>query len=90
MVGAAWAYICRRFDPFYLAQTEYAMSGDDPYYNGIDLFAVPASVNHIRAISDTLPCNSAIEVFPFWVPHKKKKIALDYYSEGTGKLSKRP
>ena len=86
MVEAAGAYICRWFDPFCRAQIGYAMSGEDPYYNVLDLFAIPVTDNHIRAISDTVSYNSDIEVFPFGVPHKKDKSSFEYYLEGIKRL----
>ena len=89
MVEAAGAYICRWFDPFCRAQIGYALSGDDPYYNIVDLLAIPITDNHIRAISDTVSYNSGIEVFPFGVPHKKDKSALEYYLEGITRFRKK-
>jgi len=88
-VEAAGAWICRWFDPFCRAQIGYAMSGEDPYYDIIDLLVIPITDNHIRAISDTVSYNSDIEVFPFGVPHKKDRSSLDYYLGGITRLRKR-
>jgi benzoyl-CoA reductase/2-hydroxyglutaryl-CoA dehydratase subunit BcrC/BadD/HgdB len=86
VVELAGAYICRWIDTFCRAQIGYAVSGDDPYYTILDLLAVPITDNHIRAISDIVDYNTDIKVFPFGVPHKKEKVALDYYLHGICKL----
>jgi len=67
MVEAAGAYICRWIDPFCRAQIGYGTSGEDPYYNIIDLLVVPVTDNNIRAISDILAYNTDINIYPFGV-----------------------
>ncbi|MFH1479799.1 MAG: 2-hydroxyacyl-CoA dehydratase family protein [Pseudomonadota bacterium] len=79
MVEAAGAYICRWIDPFCRAQIGYGTSGEDPYYNIIDLLVVPVTDNNIRAISDILAYNTDINIYPFGVPHKKDESSLKYY-----------
>lgn len=81
-VELSGAYICRWIDTFARAQIGYATSGEDPYYNIIDLLAVPLTDNHIRAISDVLDYNTGIEVFPFGVPHMKEPVTYQYYLRG--------
>jgi len=88
-VELAGAYICRWIDTFCRAQIGYGVSGDDPYYNIIDLLAIPITDNHVRAISDILDYNTDIEVFPFGVPHMKEEIALNYYLHGIKRLRAR-
>jgi len=75
-------YICRWFDTFCRAQIGYGISGQDPYYKLLDLFAIPITDNHIRAISDVLDYNTDIEIFPFGVPHMKEKSTYEYYLHG--------
>ena len=79
MVETAGAYICRWIDPFCKAQIGYGTSGEDPYYNIIDLLVVPVTDNNIRAISDILDYNTDINIYPFGVPHKKDESSLKYY-----------
>ncbi len=86
MVELAGAYICRWLDTFCRAQIGYGVSGEDPYYNVIDLLVVPITDNHIRAISDVLDYNTELEIFPFGVPHMKEKATLDYYLHGITRL----
>jgi benzoyl-CoA reductase/2-hydroxyglutaryl-CoA dehydratase subunit BcrC/BadD/HgdB len=76
------AYICRWIDTFARAQIGYATSGEDPYYNIIDLLAIPLTDNHVRAISDVLDYNTEIEIFPFGVPHMKEPVTYQYYLRG--------
>jgi benzoyl-CoA reductase/2-hydroxyglutaryl-CoA dehydratase subunit BcrC/BadD/HgdB len=85
-VELAGAYICRWIDTFCRAQIGYGLSGDDPYYNILDLLAIPITDNHIRAISDVLSYNTTIEVFPFGVPHKKDAYTLAYYLQEITRL----
>jgi len=86
VVELAGAYICRWIDTFFRAQIGYGVSGDDPYYNIIDVLTIPITDNHVRAVSDVLAYNTDIEVFPFGVPHTKEKHALDYYLHGITRL----
>jgi benzoyl-CoA reductase/2-hydroxyglutaryl-CoA dehydratase subunit BcrC/BadD/HgdB len=86
MVELAGAYICRWIDTFCRAQIGYGVSGEDPYYNIIDLLVIPITDNHIRAISDVLDYNTELEIFPFGVPHMKEKITFDYYLHGITRL----
>jgi len=72
VVELAGAYICRWIDTFFRAQIGYGVSGDDPYYNIIDVLTIPITDNHVRAVSDVLAYNTDIEVFPFGVPHTKE------------------
>ena len=81
-VEMSGAYICRWIDTFCRAQIGYGVSGEDPYYNIIDLLVIPITDNHIRAISDVLDYNTDINIFPFGVPHKKDEAALKYYMHG--------
>ena len=62
-VELAGSYICRWIDTFCRAQIGYGVSGDDPYYNILDLLAIPITDNHIRAVSDVLDYNTDIEIF---------------------------
>ena len=86
LVELAGAYICRWIDPFSRAQIGYAVSKDDPYYNIVDLLAVPITDNHIRAVSDVLSYNTDIKIFSFGVPHMKDDGCLDYYLHGITRL----
>lgn len=82
VVELAGAYICHWIDTFCRAQIGYGVSGDDPYYTTIDLFVIPITDNHIRAISDVLDYNTDLEIFPFGVPHMKEESTLKYYRFG--------
>jgi benzoyl-CoA reductase/2-hydroxyglutaryl-CoA dehydratase subunit BcrC/BadD/HgdB len=84
-VEFAGAYICRWIDTFCRAQIGYAVGGD-PYYNIVDLLAIPITDNHVRAISDVLSYNTDIEIFPFGVPHTKEMSAYNYYLHGITSL----
>jgi len=89
MVELAGAYISRWIDPFCRAQIGYALSGEDPYYNILDLLVVPMTDNHIRAAMDVLDYNTNIDIFPFGVPHTKDDLAIHYYLSGITRLRKR-
>jgi benzoyl-CoA reductase/2-hydroxyglutaryl-CoA dehydratase subunit BcrC/BadD/HgdB len=90
ILRGAGAYICRWFDPFWRSQIGYLTSGKDPYYNIVDLIAVPITDNHVRAFSNTLGYYTPeVESFVFGVPHVKDKIALDYYLKGISRLKKK-
>jgi len=89
MVEAAGAYICRWIDPFCRAQIGYGTSGEDPYYNIIDLLVVPVTDNNIRAISDILAYNTDMNIYPFGVPHKKDESSLKYYLTKIERLKKK-
>ena len=86
VVELAGAYICRWIDTFCRAQIGYGVSGDDPYYNIIDLLVIPITDNHIRAISDVLDYNTDLEIFTFGVPHMKEESTLKYYRFGITRL----
>ena len=89
MVELAGAYICRWIDTFCRAQIGYGVSGEDPYYSILDLFVVPVTDNHIRAVMDVLDYHTDIDIFPFGVPHVKEGAALDYYLQGITRLKNR-
>ena len=86
MVELAGAYICRWIDTFCRAQIGYGISGEDPYYNIIDILVVPMTDNHIRAVMDVLDYNTDIDIFPFGVPHTKEDMTRDYYLHGITRL----
>jgi benzoyl-CoA reductase/2-hydroxyglutaryl-CoA dehydratase subunit BcrC/BadD/HgdB len=83
------AFISRWIDTFCRAQIGYGISGEDPYYNIIDLLAIPITDNNVRAISDVLDYNTDLDVFPFGVPHKKDESTYRYYLHGIGRLKTR-
>jgi benzoyl-CoA reductase/2-hydroxyglutaryl-CoA dehydratase subunit BcrC/BadD/HgdB len=89
MVEIAGAYICRWIDTFCRAQIGYGVSGEDPYYNILDLLVVPVTDNHIRAVMDVLDYNTSIDIFPFGVPHTKDNLAINYYRYGVSRLKKK-
>jgi len=82
MVELAGAYICRWIDTFCRAQIGYGISGEDPYYNILDLLVMPVTDNHIRAVMDVLDYNTDLDIFPFGVPHMKEETSMDYYLHG--------
>ena len=86
VVGLASAYICRWIDTFCRAQIGYGVSGEDPYYNILDLLVVPMTDNHIRAVMDVLDYNTNLDIFPFGVPHTKDNLASNYYLYGLTSL----
>lgn len=86
VVDLASAYVCRWIDTFCRAQIGYGISGEDPYYNILDLLVVPMTDNHMRAVMDVLDYNTNIDIFPFGVPHTKDNLAIDYYLYGATRL----
>jgi len=82
LVEQASAYVCRWLDTFCRTQIAYGASGEDPYYNIINLLAVPVTDNHVRAVSDILFYHTNIDIFPFGVPHMKEKATYEYYLHG--------
>jgi len=89
MVELAGAYICRWVDPFCRAQIGYGVSGEDPYYDILDLLVVPMTDNHVRGLLSVLAYHTDLEIFSFGVPHTKEKATRDYYLHGIGRLKKR-
>ena len=89
VVELAGAYVVRWLDTFCRSQIGYGLSGDDPYYNLIDILVIPITDNHMRGVSDILDYNTDLEIFPFGVPHKKDRHALKYYTQGIARLKSR-
>jgi benzoyl-CoA reductase/2-hydroxyglutaryl-CoA dehydratase subunit BcrC/BadD/HgdB len=85
-VQAASEYICRWVDTFCRSQIGYGVSGNDDYYQLIDLLVVPVTDNHIRAVMDVLDYHTDIEIFPFGVPHTKEESTGEYYYQGLLRL----
>lgn len=86
VVELSGAYVCRWIDTFCKAQIGYAISNEEPYYNAIDLLAIPVTDNNVRAVSDVVDYNTDIEVFPFGVPHMKEEITFKYYLQGINRF----
>jgi benzoyl-CoA reductase/2-hydroxyglutaryl-CoA dehydratase subunit BcrC/BadD/HgdB len=82
IVEISGRYVCRWLDTFCRAQIGYAVSGDDPYYNIVDLLAIPITDNQVRAVSDIIDYATDIDVFPFGVPHSKDVSSAKYYLSG--------
>jgi benzoyl-CoA reductase/2-hydroxyglutaryl-CoA dehydratase subunit BcrC/BadD/HgdB len=83
-------YVCRWFDPFWRSQIGYLTSRKNPYYEIVDLIAIPITDNHVRAFSNTAGFYTPeLESFVFGVPHVKDKLALDYYLQGINRLKKK-
>ena len=83
-------YVCRWFDPFWRSQIGYLTSRKNPYYEIVDLIAIPITDNHVRAFSNTAGFYTPeVESFVFGVPHVKDKLALDYYLQGINRLKKK-
>ncbi|MFP4641607.1 MAG: 2-hydroxyacyl-CoA dehydratase subunit D [Dehalococcoidia bacterium] len=79
----AGAYVCRWFDPFWRSQIGYLTTGKDPYYNTVDLIAIPVTDNHVRVFSNSVGFDTPEkESFIFGVPHVKDDTALGYYLQG--------
>jgi benzoyl-CoA reductase/2-hydroxyglutaryl-CoA dehydratase subunit BcrC/BadD/HgdB len=89
MVQLAGGYICRWMDTFYRGQIGFGISGKNPYYNLLDLMAIPITDNHARALSDVLSCNTKLDIFSFGVPHMKEPATLEYYLHGITRLKSR-
>lgn len=79
-------YVDRWLDTFCRAQIGYGMSGEDPYYNMIDILFIPITDNNVRVISDTLDYFSDMEIFPMGVPHTKDVGGYRYYRHGLMKV----
>jgi len=85
-VEYATEYVDRWLDTFCRAQIGYGISGEDPYYNMIDILFVPITDNNIRVISDTLDYFTDMEIFPIGVPHTKDDSGYRYYHHGLMKI----
>jgi len=86
-VDLSAGYICRWLDTFWRSQIGTALSGDDPYFQLLDLLAVPITDNHVRAFSDLMVYYGKMNVFNFGVPHTKQATSsLDYYQSGITRL----
>lgn len=88
-VEASIAYIGRWIDTFYRAQIGYGTSGEDPYYNIIDILFVPIADSNNRSVSDTLDYHTDIDVFPFGIPHTKTEAGCRYYLHGITRVKKK-
>ena len=89
VVELAGAYVCRWIDTFWRSQIGYAVSKDDPYYSTVDIYVIPITDNHVRAMSDILGYYTDMETFCFGVPHMKEKTTRDYYLHGIIRLKAR-
>jgi benzoyl-CoA reductase/2-hydroxyglutaryl-CoA dehydratase subunit BcrC/BadD/HgdB len=89
IVGLSSAYVCRWIDTFCRSQIGYGVSGEDPYYNLLDLLVVPMNDNHTRAMMDILDYNTNINIFPFGVPHTKDNFTTNYYLHGITRLKEK-
>ncbi|MBN1614340.1 MAG: 2-hydroxyacyl-CoA dehydratase [Deltaproteobacteria bacterium] len=89
LVELAGAYVCRWLDTFCRTQIAYGASGEDPYYNVLDLLAIPITDNHVRAVSDILSYHTGLDIFPFGVPHMKEQAASDYYLHGINRFKEK-
>jgi len=86
-VDRSAAYVCRWLDTFWRSQIGAALSGDDPYFQKLDLLTVPITDNHVRAFADLVVYYGGINVFSFGVPHTKQNASsLDYYLKGIERL----
>lgn len=89
-VDRSAAYICRWLDTFWRGQIGAALSGDDPYFQALDMLAIPITDNHVRAFTDHVVYYGGMNVFNFGVPHTKQSTSsLDYYLSGLKRLRTR-
>jgi len=88
-VEASIAYIDRWLDTFYRAQIGAGISGEDPYYNIIDILFVPITDSNNRALSDALDYHTDIDIFPFGIPHTKDEVGCRYYLHGITRVKER-
>ena len=86
VVELSGEYVDRWLDTFCRAQIGYGISGEDPYYNMIDILFVPITDNNTRVISDTLDYFTDMEIFPIGVPHTKDSGGYRYYRHGLMKV----
>ncbi|MEN8246293.1 MAG: 2-hydroxyacyl-CoA dehydratase family protein [Thermodesulfobacteriota bacterium] len=86
-VENAFACVDHWVDTFYRSQIGYATSGDDPYYNLIDVLVVPITDSNNRTLSDTLSYYTDLELFVYGVPHTKSKEGRDYFRHGLAKTA---
>ena len=89
VVEVSIAYIDRWLDTFYRAQIGAGISGEDSYYNMIDILFVPITDNNNRAASDALDYHTDIDLFPFGVPHTKSEVACQYYFYGINRVKEK-
>ncbi|MFH2047693.1 MAG: 2-hydroxyacyl-CoA dehydratase family protein [Pseudomonadota bacterium] len=80
------AYIDRWIDTFYRSQIGAAVSGENPYYNIIDVLIAPITDSNNRALSDTLEYHTDIDIFRYGVPHIKEESGYRYYLHGLNKV----
>ncbi|MEN8246332.1 MAG: 2-hydroxyacyl-CoA dehydratase family protein [Thermodesulfobacteriota bacterium] len=85
----AFTYVDHWVDTFCRSQIGYATSGEDPYYNLIDVLVVPITDSNNRSISDTLSYNTDLELFVYGVPHKKSAEGCLYFRHGLEKMADR-
>lgn len=85
-VMIAGAYQPRWLDTFCRAQIGYKASKGEPFCELIDLFVVPITDHHVRAVSDAWQFYGFGDIFIFGVPHAKTEHALQYYLQGINSL----
>ncbi len=78
-VEVAGVYMSRWIYTFARANIGNKMLGTEPIYEGIDIFIVPVTDNHVRILADTWEVFTDVEVFRFGVPHVKHDHGLDFF-----------
>ncbi|MFH0844610.1 MAG: 2-hydroxyacyl-CoA dehydratase family protein [Pseudomonadota bacterium] len=83
------AYVTRWIDTFCRAQIGYGISGEDPWYEILDLLVIPITDNNVRAMSDVLAYHTDMAIFPFGVPHTKEESSYRYYRHGVTRIKEK-
>lgn len=83
------AYVDRWLDTYCRAQIGYGTSGEDPYYNLIDVLFNPVTDNNNRAVSDILDYHTDLAVFPFGIPHTKDRRGYHYFLHGLTRVKRK-
>ena len=78
-VEIAGSYLPRWFDVFCRAQIGYGVLKEG-FYDLIDLYVVPVTENHTRALADVWQAYKFGQIFRLGVPHDKTEHALRYYA----------
>lgn len=83
------AYVDRWLDTYCRAQIGYGTSGEDPYYNLVDILFNPVTDNNNRAVSDILDYHTDLAVFPFGIPHTKDQRGYHYFLHGLTRVKRK-
>ncbi|MFC2070073.1 2-hydroxyacyl-CoA dehydratase subunit D [Chloroflexota bacterium] len=80
--NAALSVVPNVFCPFARAQIGERMSGENPYYNMLDMLVAPITCQHLKKVAEIWEYDGDMEIFKLGVPHQYDgDFELEYYTD---------